>query len=101
MFGTWWWHYPARKAGILYIFLGILALLNLWVRYSFELGGWELVYAIALGLVGVGTGCALLAYHAQKGGEEDTAAKKKIILVGTAVGALVGALVILSILRIL
>ena len=42
-------------------------------------------YYLAPFLVLVGTGCAMLAYHALKNNEEDTATKKKIVLVGTAV----------------
>lgn len=101
MLDTWLWHYPARKAGIMMIFFAVLGSIQLWVYNAFELGGWQIGYVIALGLAGVGTGCALLAYHAQKGGEEDTATKKKIVLVGMAVMLLVAALAILDILRIL
>ena len=101
MFETWWWHYPARKVGILHIFFGISASAQLWVYNAFGLAGWQPGYVIAVGLVGVGTGCALLTCHAQKGGEEDTAAKKKIILVGMAVVMLAGALMMLDVLRII
>ena len=92
---------PGEESWHLVHFLGILTPLHFWGRNSFELGGWQLVYAIALGLVEVGTGCALLAYHAQEGGEEDTATKKKIILVGMAVMMPIAALAILGSLRIL
>lgn len=56
---------------------------------------------MASGLVWVGTGCALLVYHALKSGEEDTAAKKKIVLAGIAVAAPLAALSILDIVHIL
>ena len=49
----------------------------------------------------VGAGCAMLVYRVQKRGEEDTAAKKKIVLVGITVSMLMAALDMLSILNIL
>lgn len=101
MLDTWLWHYPARKAGIVMIFFAVLGSIQLWVYDAFELGELQLGYVIAFGLTGVGTGCALLAYHAQKGGEGDTAAKKKIMLVGMAVWMLVVALWLLDKLRIM
>ena len=52
------------------------------------------------GLVWGGTGCALLAYHALKSGEEDTATKK-IVLVGITVAAPLSALSILDFVYIL
>ncbi len=101
MFGGWLWHYPAKKAGVLTIFLAMLASGRFWMDLVQGPVGWHDVWGLAVCLVGFGMGCALLVYHFQKGGEEDTAAKKKIMLVGMAVGALVGALGILSVLRIL
>ena len=100
MLNTWLWHYPARKAGIVMIFSAVLGSIHLWMSNAFELGGWQFVCTIALCLAGAGTGCALLAYHAQEG-EEDTATKKKIILVGMAVMMPMAALAILGGLRIL
>lgn len=102
MLDTWLWHYSAKKAGIVMIFFAVMASVKLWVLNAFgSLHGLQPGYIMAVSLVGAGTGCALLVYHAQKSGEEDTAAKKKIVLVGTAAVMLVGALIILDILRIL
>ena len=84
------------------IFFAMMASVKLWVLNVFgSLDGLQPGYIVAVSLVGVGTGCALLAHHAQRGGEEDTAAKKKIVSVGMAVILLVTALAILDILRIL
>ena len=47
----------------------------------------------------LGTGCAMLVYHIKKGGKEDTAAKKKIALVGLAAVMPMVALEILNLLN--
>ena len=102
MLDTWLWHYPAKKAGIVLIFFAMMASVKLWVLSVFgNLDGLQPGYIMAVSVVGVGIGCALVAYHTQKSGEEDTAAKKKIMLVGMAVMVLVAAFAILDILRIL
>lgn len=85
MLDTWLWHYPAKKAGLVIIFFTMLGSIKFWVYDTFVIGELQPGYIIALCLVGVGTGCILLVYHAQKNGDEDTAAKKKILLVGLGV----------------
>lgn len=97
MFG-WWWNYPAKKAGIWLMCLGVLSFIHVGIISP---GGWQPHYSLASSLVLGGTGCALLAYHALKNGEEDTAAKKKIVLAGIAVAAPLAALSILDIVHIL
>lgn len=74
------------------------------VSFSLEpvlIDGRSTSYILAAGPMLVGTGCAMLVYHVQKRGEEDTAAKKKIVLVGIAVSMLMAALEMLNILNIL
>ena len=97
MFG-WWWNYPAKKAGIWLMYMGVLLVALDAIRNS---GGWQPDYNLASGLAWVGTGCALLAYHTLKSGEEDTATKKKIVLAGIAVSAPLAVLYILEIVHIL
>lgn len=73
------------------------------VAFSLEpilIDGQSPSYILAVGPMLVGTGCAMLAYHIRKGGEEDTAAKK-IVLAGTAVSIPMATLEILNPLNIL
>ena len=101
VFGGWMWNYPAKKGGIMMVFCAMLGLTHSWtIDTLYAPDGWRPdYYVLAASLVGIGIGCALLAYHFLKGGEEDPAAKKKIMLVGMAVGMLVVAFMILDILR--
>lgn len=89
------WDYPAGIGGILTILfsMSILGRGLFGVRPDY--------YLTAVALVGVGTGCALIAYHYLKSGEEDTATKKRILLIGMAVAAPLIALSILDMLNIL
>ena len=96
MFDTWFWHYPAKKAGLVTIFFAMLGSIKLWVYNMFGISVLQPGYIIVLGLVGVGTGCILLVYHAQKHGDENTATKKKILLVGFGVIILLISLAILE-----
>lgn len=97
MLDTWLWHYPAKKAGLVTIFFTMLGSIKFWVYDTFVIGELQPSYIIiAFCLVGVGTGCILLVYHAQKNGDEDTAAKKKILLVGLGVMILLIPLAILD-----
>lgn len=92
------WDYPAKKAGILTIFVGMSFLLHMVTLDAiYRPDRWQLdYYILSLSLVIFGTGCAFIVYHYLKSGEEDTAVKKKIALVGIAVGAPVAALRILD-----
>lgn len=93
------WHYPAKKASGLLMFMGCIM-----IAFSLEsvlIDGLSPSYILAAGPMLIGAGCAMLVYHAQKRGEEDIAAKKKIVLVGIAMSTLVSALEILNLLNIL
>ena len=96
----WWWDYPATKAGKWLVLLGaVIITLSLDPIVIYE---WEPDYYRTVGgLTLVGTGCAMLAYHIRAGDEEDTATKKKIILIGVAVTIPITALGILNILDML
>ena len=97
------WDYSARNGGILTIFVGMSFLLHVEIIDAIYYPQmWQLdYYALSLSLVLIGTGCALIAYHYLKSGEEDTAVKKKIVLVGMAVTVPLAALVILDTMNIL
>lgn len=97
VFGRFFWHYPAKKAGMWLMFFGVF-LVCLWVlRVVMDLDrGQPDYYHLGAYLTTVGIGCAMLVYHTLKNNEEDTAAKKRIVLVGVAVGSLMVTLSILS-----
>lgn len=79
---TWLWHYPAKVASGFLVFSGCVT-----IAFSLQrvlVYGQEPSYIIAGGLMMLGAGCAMLVYHIKKGGKEDTAVKKKIVLIGFA-----------------
>ena len=94
--GRWWWNYPAKEASGFFVFFGCMLIAFSLVRVLAY--GQEPSYLTASGSMQVGLGCALLVYHVKKGGKEDTAAKKKIILVGMAAFMSMVALEVLSLL---
>lgn len=91
------WDYPAKIGGGWSVFAGMMSL-SYWAYdlIKYDMYSSPNYYHLALCLVPIGTGGALLAYHTLKNGEEDTATKKKIILYGMAVAAPLVALLILD-----